>query len=134
VRQYAEECLPNTGCLPQGCVKGKAACNCQRGALVRFKRNLLREHYIAWNKMPSRHEAPSHQRSAMVIEFVDVDRRTVENAVMLSGIAADDLKTFLGLKLSALIDRQPLAQQGDTASFSGVLRRPFPISLAHLSQ
>jgi len=76
-------------------VNGKAVCNCQRGALVRFKRNLLREHHIAWNKMPARHEAPPHQRSAIVIEFVDVGRRTVENAVTLSGIAADDLKTFL---------------------------------------
>ena len=115
-------------------MNGKAVCNCQRGSLVGFKRNLLREHHIARNKIPSRHEAPPHQRSAIVIKFVDVGRRTVENAVTLSGIAADDLKTFLGLKLSALIDRQPLAQQGDTASFLGVLRRSFPISLAHLSQ
>ena len=115
-------------------MNGKAVRNCQRGALVRFKRNLLREHHIAWNKIPSRQEAPPHQRSAIVIKFVDVGRRTVENTVTFSGIAADDLKTFLDLKLSALIDRQPLAQQGDTARFSGFLRRPFPISLAHLSQ
>jgi hypothetical protein len=69
------------GCLPQGCVDGKVVCNCQCSALVRFKRNLLREHHVAWNKIPSRHEAPPHQRSAIFIKFVDIDRCTVENAI-----------------------------------------------------
>ena len=110
--------------------KGKSVCNCQRRALIRFKRNLLREHYVAWNEIPFWHKAPPDVRLTVAIEFVNVGRRTVENAITLSGIVADDLKPSEFFELRLLLRRQPFSEKGHAARLTDVIIDKYSAPLA----
>jgi hypothetical protein len=77
----------------------------QCAMLVGLQGNFLCQHDVACDQIAFRHKAPTNTWKAGAVEFVDVHRGAVANAVSLSAMAAGDLKTALRVILRELLRR-----------------------------
>lgn len=75
----------------------------QGATLVRFQRNLLREHNVARYEIALRYEAPSLAWSAITIELDDVRANAVLNAIPGAAITPNDLEIVVGIELPKLL-------------------------------
>ncbi len=80
-------------------------CNCQGAILVRFEREFLGEHHVAWHEIAVRNEAPARARPAIPIELDNVRAHAVLYAVGRATIATTDLEKIVVIKLVPLLRR-----------------------------
>ena len=83
--------------------------NSQGAPLIRFQRDLLREHHIAGYEVALRYKAPPYAWTAIAIELEDVLANTMLDTIGLPTIAPNDLEVIEALKLLPLLRRQPFA-------------------------
>src|SRR4029077_17883818 len=92
-------------------VKREFFCNSQCGPLVCLQSNLLGEHHVASNKTPVWNKAEAHNWLAIMVSLVTVCWGTLNNAIPLSALAADNLKRSGCIVLPPLLLRKPFSEQ-----------------------
>ena len=71
----------------------------------------MREHDVSGDKMADGNKAKSHNGSACLVDYLNVGRNAVSDAVPLAGMTADHIETACRIKLAPLFGREPVSQK-----------------------